>query len=211
MPPYGTNVGIKQAFPIRDTVSVVAGFHPQRCRAGQAGQPAVAQLRHPPPAQLVPRMGYGHRRPGREASHAEQQCRLQEPKAGRAEQTQRVPPYATSVVLRQAFPIRDIVPVVAVAPARPAFGFPATTPSPRARRRSSQPGYSPVRPGYPGIGGIPRRRGHTAGKPGHTEKLTRAWSPATLATAILRSTNSAISRFSTSTFRPVPAGAGPFE
>jgi len=54
---YDTNVGLTKTFPIRATV-------PGSGR-GSARPAPVSHLRYPPPAQLVPRMGYGHDRPSR--------------------------------------------------------------------------------------------------------------------------------------------------
>jgi len=63
---YQIIVRLINAFPIRDTVPVVAGFHP--------GQPPVLQRRHPHPA-----LGHDHR--SRDESRADQQRHLHGPKA----------------------------------------------------------------------------------------------------------------------------------
>ncbi len=68
-PHYVSHVGVKQAFPVGDTISVVAGFHP--------GQPSVSQRQYSSPA-------HGHDRPSRDDSRAEQLRRLHHRWAGRA-------------------------------------------------------------------------------------------------------------------------------
>jgi len=62
--------GSRRHSPSETQSPVVAGFHP--------GQPAVLQMRHPHPA-------HGHDLTSRDTPYADQQCRLQGPKAGRAE------------------------------------------------------------------------------------------------------------------------------
>ncbi len=61
----------------------------------------------------------------------------------------------------------------AEAPSAAGLDRPPTEPIPRTEGAQAVPACGPVRPGYPAIVGIPRRRGHTPGCPGYRRRVIR--------------------------------------